>query len=372
MKKAIVSVINDLTTDQRVHRHCLCLADHDYQVQLVGRTLRSSQPVGDRDYSTFRFKLPFETGPLFYATYNIRLFIYLLFTRADLLFSNDLDTLLPNYLVSKLKRVDLIYDSHELFSEVPEVQARPQVQGVWKWIEKTIMPRLSNMMTVNLSIANTYEKWYGVDMKVHRNLPMRKAELTTSSRVDLGLPTDKKIIVLQGAGINVDRGAEEAVQAMQFLNDHLLLIIGSGDVIDQLKKLVAELELTEKVKILGRRPYQEMMKYTGCADLGLSLDKDTSLNYRFSLPNKLFDYIQAGTPVLVSDLPELAKVVTENRVGEILESHEPKELSTQIEHMLDDEQKMAEFNRNCEQVAKELVWENERKVLDEMIIDING
>jgi glycosyltransferase involved in cell wall biosynthesis len=372
LKKAIVSVINDLTTDQRVHRHCLCLADHDYQVQLVGRTLANSQPVGERDYSTFRFKLPFETGPLFYASFNLRLFLHLLFSKADLLFSNDLDTLLPNYLVSKLKRVDLIYDSHELFSEVSEVQARPRVQGVWKWLEKTLMPRLSNMMTVNRSIADTYKKWYGVDMKVHRNLPMKKPDAIKTSRTDLDLPIDKKIIVLQGAGINVDRGAEEAVLAMQFLNDHLLLIIGSGDVIDQLKEMVTELNLADKVKILGKKPYDEMMKYTACADLGLSLDKDTSLNYRFSLPNKLFDYIQVGTPVLVSNLPELAKVVTENGVGELLESHDPKVLADQIERMLSNEPKMDEYAQNCRKAGSELVWENERKVLDDMINEIDG
>jgi glycosyltransferase involved in cell wall biosynthesis len=159
---------------------------------------------------------------------------------------------------------------------------------------------------------------------------------------------------------------------MQYLNDHLLLIIGSGDVIDQLKEVVAELKLSDKVNILGGKPYDEMMKYTACADLGLSLDKDTSLNYRFSLPNKLFDYIQVGTPVLVSDLPELAKVVTENGVGELLKSHNPKVLANQIETMLSDEQKMNEYAQNCRKAAKELVWENERKVLDNMINEIDG
>ncbi len=372
MKKAIVSVINDLTTDQRVHRHCLCLADHNYQVQLVGRSLRTSKLVDNREYSTLRFKLPFETGPLFYASYNIRLFIHLLFTKADLLFSNDLDTLLPNYLVSRLKRIDLIYDSHELFSEVPEVQARPMVKAFWKWLERTLLPKVSYLMTVNGSIAETYMKWYGVDMKVHRNLPMKRVASITVSRSQLDLPTTKKIIVLQGAGINVDRGAEEAVQAMQYLNDHVLLIIGSGDVINKLKLMVADLQLEEKVKILGRMPYTEMMEYTACADLGLSLDKDTNLNYRLSLPNKLFDYLQAGTPVLVSQLPELAKVVIENGVGELLKGHDPKELAHQIQTMLGNSEKMNEFRQNCKKASKELVWENERKVLDNMIKQING
>jgi glycosyltransferase involved in cell wall biosynthesis len=334
--------------------------------------MQQSSVVGNRSYATLRFKLPFESGPLFYATYNIRLFVYLLFSRADLLFSNDLDTLLPNYLVSKLKRIDLIYDSHELFSEVPEVQGRPRVKGFWKWLERTILPRLSNLITVNRSIADTYKKWYDVDMNVHRNLPMRKAEVSNVARSDFGLPADKKIIVLQGAGINVDRGAEEAVQAMQYLDDHLLLIIGSGDVIDRLKSIVSELSLEPRVRILGRMPYDEMMKYTACADLGLSLDKDTSLNYRYSLPNKLFDYIQAGTPVLVSDLPELAKVVAENGVGKLLKSHAPKTIAKQVESMLNNELKMTSLVKNCKKAAKQLVWENERKVLDDMIKEIDG
>jgi glycosyltransferase involved in cell wall biosynthesis len=334
--------------------------------------MQQSSAVGNRSYATLRFKLPFESGPLFYATYNIRLFVHLLFSRADLLFSNDLDTLLPNYLVSKLKRIDLIYDSHELFSEVPEVQSRPRVQGFWKWLERTILPRLSNLITVNRSIADTYKKWYDVDMNVHRNLPMRKVEVSNMSRSDFGLPADKKIIVLQGAGINVDRGAEEAVQAMQYLDDYLLLIIGSGDVIDRLKSMVSKLSLEPRVRILGRMPYDEMMKYTACADLGLSLDKDTSLNYRYSLPNKLFDYIQAGTPVLVSDLPELAKVVAENGVGELLKNHAPKTIAKQVESMLSDELKITSFVKNCKKAAKQLVWENERKVLDDMIKEIDG
>ena len=296
----------------------------------------------------------------------------MLFNSSDLLFSNDLDTLLPNYLVSKLKRVDLIYDSHELFSEVPEIQDRPKVKGIWKWLEQTLLPRVKNMMTVNRSIAKTYKDWYGVDMAVHRNLPLSKPESTPISRKELDLPEDKKVIVLQGAGINVDRGAEEAVLAMKHLEEHVLLIIGSGDVLPTLKQMVQDHQLSDRVRIMGRIPYDEMMRYTSSADLGLSLDKDTNMNYRFSLPNKLFDYIQAGTPVLVSNLPELGKIVKEHRVGVVSDSHEPEQLAAQIRVFLDDSEQVAAANEACKVAAKELIWENERKALDDILDRLDG
>jgi glycosyltransferase involved in cell wall biosynthesis len=367
-----VSVINDLSTDQRVHKHCTLLTELGYDVLLIGRSTSSSIPLDQRNYRTQRMWLPFEKGPLFYASYNIALFFQLLFRKTDLLFSNDLDTLLPNYLVSRLKGKKLIYDSHEFFTEVPELVNRPSVQRIWKRLEGWILPKLEHALTVNQSIAALYKKEYGIEMKVLRNIPKaRQLQSEGSSKEELGLPIDRKIVILQGSGINVDRGAEEAVLAMKEVNDATLLILGSGDVIDQLKSMVAENNLTEKVIFKGRMPYQEMMAHTRLADLGLTLDKDTNINYRFSLPNKLFDYIHAGIPVLASDLVEVKSIVKEHEVGDVVETVEPTILAAKINEMLHSS-KVETWKQNCLNARLVLNWEKESEVLKNLISEVDG
>ncbi|MGP8214297.1 MAG: glycosyltransferase [Bacteroidia bacterium] len=366
-KKAIVSVINDLVTDQRVNRTCLTLAENGYDVLLVGRKMRKSIPLPQRPYKTKRMKLLFEKGVPFYAEFQFRLFRVLLFNKADLLFSNDLDTLMPNYIISGLKKIPLIYDSHEYFTGVPELQSHPGKEKIWKRVEKTIIPNLKYMFTVNESIAGLYKSEFGIDVKVMRNLPLKRELPVNISRRELDLPENKNIILLQGAGINVDRGVEEAVEAMKYLDNCLLLIIGGGDAIDELKENVKKLELGDKVRFMPKVPFEILMQYTIHADIGLTLDKDTNINYRYSLPNKVFDYIHAGVPVLASPLIEIKKIIEGYRVGECIESHDPEHIAGKIRAMLADKVKLAMYKQNTIKAREALCWENEKKVLTETI-----
>jgi glycosyltransferase involved in cell wall biosynthesis len=366
MKKVVVSVINDLSSDQRVHKVCLSLHAMGFKVLLVGRRQRTSLPLNERRYHTRRMFLLFERGPLFYASFQCRLFFLLLFKKQDLLVANDLDTLLPNFLISKLKGIPLVYDTHELFCEVPELAAHPLKKKIWKKLESALFPRLKDVFTVNDSISEIYEKEYKVPVNVVRNLPrlnFSNLSAVPKSRKELGLPEGKKIILMQGAGINVDRGAEEALTAMQFLEDALLLIIGGGDVIGKLKEMAKAMNLSGKVWFIGKLPFQELKSYTLLADLGLTLDKDSNINYRYSLPNKLFDYIQAGVPVLASDLVEVKKVVDQYQVGCITTSLEPKHLAAVLSDCLNNDARMKQWKENCRRASQELCWESEEEVL---------
>lgn len=318
-----------------------------------------------RSYRTKRFRMYYEKGALFYAWFNFRLFWFLLFRPSTILVSNDLDTLLPNYLVSKLKGKKLVYDSHEYFTEVPELISRPKVKAVWERIERFIFPKLTFVSTVNLSIAEKYHEKYGVSLKVVRNVSPLWNPDHIRSKKELGIPEGKHILIMQGAGLNVDRGVEEAIRMMPFLQNTVLIIVGNGDIIPKMKKLVETENWQDLVLFFGKRPYSELLQFTQQADLGLSFDQPTNPNYLFSLPNKIFDYIHTSTPIICSDLVEVSKLVKGYQVGEIVTNFEPKSLAQQVQTALNNTELMTLWKNNCKIAASKENWEVEVQQLNE-------
>ncbi|MCH3885932.1 glycosyltransferase [Tenacibaculum aquimarinum] len=353
MKRIIVSVTNDLSTDQRVDKVCNTLHENNFNVLLVGRKLSNSFKL-DRKYNTKRINLLFNTGFLFYAEYNFRLFFLLLFSKKDILLSNDLDTLLANFLVSKIQRKKLVYDSHELFTEVPELLDKPFVKSVWLKLENWILPKLKNCYTVCQSIADFYNTKYNTNFKVIRNLPNKK---TIKKGLIPFSTKNKKIILYQGA-VNVGRGLELMIDVMANLENYIFIIIGSGDISEDLKNKTIKEKLNNKVKFLGKLTPQELHKITPLADLGISLEEDLGLNYRYALPNKIFDYIQAEVPILVSNLPEMKRVVLDYNIGKIAEKRTPKKLANQIEKLV-----IKDFSSELKKAKEILIWKSEEEKL---------
>jgi len=363
-KKAIVSVTNDLYTDQRVHKVCAFLVAQGYDVLLVGRLRKTSIPLNNKDYKTKRMRLLFDKGALFYASYNFRLFLLLFFRKVDVLVSNDLDTLLANYMAKKFKRnCSLVYDSHEYFTEVPELTNRPSVQKIWLRMEQFIFPSLEKVYTVNDSIAKIYSDLYQKEIHVVRNIsPLWQPE-GFKSKVELNIPKNKQLIILQGAGINIDRGGEEAVDAMQFI-DAVLMIVGDGDVVPQLKERVKKLNLESKVLFYGKKTYSIMMNYTHYASIGLTLDKPTNLNYKLSLPNKVFDYMHTSTAVVATEIKEVATVIRKHDIGEIVPVLTVEKLAETINKLLLNQERLTECHANCKIASQLENWENETKTLE--------
>lgn len=366
LKKVSLSVINDLVTDNRVHKIATSLHEMGFEPMLVGRILPESPPI-NRDYRTLRMKLFFRKGPAFYLEYNLRLLVCLLRLKIDVFVANDLDTLPANYLASKIKRKPLVYDSHEYFTEVPELVNRPTVKAIWTRIEKVLVPKVDAAYTVCESIAEVYRAKYDVDFKVVRNLPVRSITKNNTDPMTRShqISDSPKVILYQGA-LNLGRGLEGTIKAMQFIEGAELWLAGDGDITARLQEMVYELDLDKKVKFLGRLPLHDLYEVTRQADLGISLEEDLGLNYRFALPNKLFDYIQAGVPVLVSNLPEMRRVVEHYQVGAIAETHQRKELAEVIKAALFDQEKRHIWMKNMPLAATELCWENEERIVREI------
>jgi glycosyltransferase involved in cell wall biosynthesis len=367
-KKAIVCVSNDLITDNRVDKTCLVLGNLNYEVILVGRKKRNSPQMNQRNYAWKRFRLPFEKGPFFYFTLNLRLFLFLIGRKVDLIYANDLDTLAPCYFVSKVKNTRLIYDTHELFTEVPELTSRPKIQNIWLKIESSIFPRLKHVITVNDSIAKIYRQKYNVALSTVRNVPeYDKENISRNTRKELNIREEDFILIIQGSGLNKHRGIEEAVSAMEHCSDCVLLLVGDGDVIPKAKKMVAEKKMESKVRFIPRRPYKELMRITRLADLGLLLDKNTSLNQGLALPNKLFDYIHAGIPILSTNLSEISKIIKQYEVGIFLSEIQPKTICETILKYKTNIALQKQHRINCRNAAEQENWQVEQQKLIDVI-----
>ena len=362
MPRVLLSVINDVHTDNRIHRTATVFQERGYDVSVVGRQWPNPAPV-ERSYAVHRFACRRNKGALFYVEYQIRLLRYLLKESFDVYVANDLDTLLPMSIVAFLRKKPLFYDSHEYFCGVPELAQRPAVRAVWLAVERFCMPFVTEAVTVSPPIARAYFEQYGIPFTVVRNVPLHRPDVgpdqpNLAKEWNFGKP-DAPVVLLQGAGINVDRGAEEAVLAMRELPDAQLWIVGSGDVLPQLHALVALHGLEDRVFFHDRVPASELREFTRRARVGLSLDKPTNPNYRWSLPNKLFDAFHAGLPQVVSPVEEVARTVQEYGAGWVLNSVTPEDLAHVLRNVLWDDEACAQARAGALRAAERYHWGRE-------------
>lgn len=375
-RKALVCAVSSVLYDQRVQRMGGLLTRMGYEVTLYGRKfrLREAPPSHVEGMALRLVRHVFNREAVFYAEYNLRLFFHLLI-RSDyaVVVSNDLDTLPACYLAWRWRRFKLIFDSHELFSEAAELSDNRLARRVWRALERWLLPRVPVGLTVSESIRAEYRRRYGVDFHVLRNIPPR-LDLSSLPLPTLNLDPSVHYLILQGTGINRDRGAEEAVEALVHLPENFHLIVaGDGDVMEALIQRVRSRHLGQRVHFTGRLPYRQLMALTTRCWAGLSLDKPTCLNYLYSLPNKIFDYIQARIPVVVSPIPEPAKIVLEHGVGVVARAVTPEAVAEAVMAL---EKALARdavgWKQRLDAAARALCRENEEASLLNFLRDYLG
>jgi len=358
-KKIFVAVTNDVSTDYRVHKICNYLISKNYDVVVYGRVLPNTISV-ERDYKIVRKKHFFNHNFLFYAEFNIRLFFYLFFRKYQYILSNDLDTLPACFFASKLKNTNLVYDSHELFSEGPELQGRKFVQRFWQKLEDFFLPKVKNSYTVSQSIVEFYDKKYHNKMGLIRNIPLKKDVLNVE---EVSFPTTKKTILYQGV-LNPGRGIKPMIKALQLIDDLDLVIIGYGKVEDELKAFVVQENMVERVHFLGRISRDKLFNYTKKATLGMVLEEPLGLSFQYSLPNKLFDYIHAEIPIIAGNLPEITRIVKKYKVGVLVDNYQPQTIAEAVNNLLNNQILLSEIKENQQKAKEVLCWEIECKKLD--------
>lgn len=353
MKRLIFTVTTDLSYDQRMIRICTSLANAGYDVLLLGRKLNKSIPLKEQPFKQYRLNCFFEKGKLFYVEYNIRLFLFLLFKKMDGICAIDLDTILPCYYISRIKKVVRIYDAHELFCEMKEIVTRPRIYRVWKWIEKQTVPYFNHGYTVNEPIAEEYFKMYQRRYEVIRNI----------SLYDEGFiyPPKEKYILYQGA-VNEGRSFETVIPAMKMVAAKLV-ICGDGNYMQQAKELVEKENLGDKISFTGMLDPVKLKEYTAKASIGINLIENNGTNNYYSLANRFFDYVHAGVPQLCVGYPAYKVLNDQYHVALLIDDLQSKNIAENMNKLLDDTVLWEMLYNNSKIAAKELNWQQEEKKL---------
>lgn len=354
MKHILCTVINDLTYDQRMIRICTTLAENGYKVTLVGRILPHSKPLVERPFAQKRIQCLFNKGKLFYIEYNFRLLIMLLFTPFDVVCPVDLDTLVPGYTISRLRKKKCVYDAHEYFTELPEVVGRPVVKSIWEWVANRIIPRLTFAYTVGNSLAAVFQQKYGTPFEVIRNVP----KLSELPLPDHRQKLEPHVIFYQGA-LNEGRGLEQAILAMKQIEGAQFWLAGEGDLSEHLREMVREEGLDKKVIFLGYVTPEALKEITPKVTIGLNLLENKGLSYYYSLANKTFDYIAAGIPVIQMNFPEYRYLNDQFEVAILISSLEVADIRSAILLLLNDPEFYEKRKSACKEAAKANNWEIE-------------
>ena len=360
MNRLIFTVTNDLTYDQRMIRICTSLANENYSVVLVGRRLKNSIPLKNQPFTQKRLACFFNTGKLFYIEYNLRLFFYLLFKKAHAICAIDLDTIVPCYFISKLKGIKRVYDAHELFCEMKEIVTRPSIYKFWKKIERFTVPHFKYGYTVNEPIAGEFNKMYGVNYAVIRNLPFLKSVIIPQKK--------EKYIFYQGA-VNEGRSFETLIPAMKNVNS-VLIICGDGNFMEQARQLVKENKLENKVIFKGKIPPDELREYAQNAWIGVTVFEKNGLSNYYSLANRFFDYIHAGLPQICVNYPVYKEINKQYNIGIMIDDLSEQNIAAQLNGLLENEGLYFQLQQNCLKAREALNWQQEEKKLIAFYKDI--
>ncbi|RLD22241.1 MAG: hypothetical protein DRI69_01775 [Bacteroidetes bacterium] len=356
MKHIVVTVTNDLTYDQRMIRTCSTLVDEGYRVTLVGRVLEESGELIDRSFLQVRLKCNVNNGPLFYAEFNRKLLLYLGDVDFDLAVACDLDTILAVTRAAKSQGVPFIFDSHELFTEVPELDGRNLVKSVWSRIGKICIPAAARCYTVGSSIAAELSRRYGKTFEVVRNVPVLSHDGIHSWE-------ERDAVIFYQGALNAGRGLEVLIDCMAEIDGYELVLAGEGDLSHTLRQRAQEKGLESKVQFLGRISPGQLPELTGRARLGINILEPRSKSYYYSLANKFFDYMQAGTPSINMAFPEYLSILSKDKTGITIDALSTDKMTLAIKSIIEDQGLWSRLSKNCDLAREKYCWEKEKEVL---------
>lgn len=366
-------------TDARVMRDATALVEAGYIVTIIDFESDRTRPA-EEDIGGVHFKhifmpsyfVPARFKPWFLVKLVIVMVygaIQLLRVQADIYHAHVERALPACYIAARLRGQPFIIDMPELNLSDPRYARWSILSILARHLIRHMVSYSSGYITASPLYPQEFARLYGAkDVTFIRNVPPYRA-VTKSNQLHrrLGLDLHVRIALYQGY-LQPDRGLHLLVQAAPFLEkDIVIVMLGQGveETLALLQSLIESERVADRVKILPPVPYGELLDWTASADIGLSvLPPDHSLSIRKCLPNKFFEYLMAGLPVLSSELDAIAEVIKTYDVGKIAPSLAPQDLAAAINEMLADRDGLARMSANALAVARqEFYWEKESEKL---------
>jgi glycosyltransferase involved in cell wall biosynthesis len=292
---------------------------------------------------------------------HLAVLLSLLSSRPRAVHAHDLNVLPTAWLASRLLRVPLVYDAHEVSAGREGYRARRRwAAGLERWL----MRRASASITTTGARARFFARAYGVPRPlVLQNRPRYVQSIASDRlRTELNLTMPWLIIVYQG-GLQPGRGLEGLIDAMADVAGAYLVLVGGGSQAVQLREQVQDRGLSQRVHLIPTVPLAALPDYTASADIGVQPIENTCINHFTTDSNKLFEYINAGLPIVASALPEISRVVRDYDVGILVKPGSVEALAEALRTLVQDPQRHARLAANACNAAETLNWEDQEQSL---------
>lgn len=362
-------LMSDYKVDSRVTNETLTLSKH-YRVEVLCMN-RSLAHQDDKSSKVKISRYGYKVGGsiLSYAFCYLDMLLSNLLKDFKAVHAHDLNGLIIGYILAKIKRVPLIYDSHELWSESLHKDYPKFILNSAKFLERKLAKGADGIITVSDSIAKYLERYFDAsDIQVVRNVPsyVHNGQYDYF-RDEFDIDKETPIFLYQGL-ISEARGVPLILDALRKLvdsKDFRFVFLGSGPYVEHLKEEIVKLGLQERVLFHSPVAQSELLKYTASVDIGIHAIDNSCLNHSYCLPNKMFEYINSGIGIICPDLVELSKLVDEYGVGSAFECGDSQSLANAIQHYIDNPELILKA-KQASIVAKEtLSWANEEvRLLD--------
>jgi glycosyltransferase involved in cell wall biosynthesis len=359
-KKVLITFLGNINYDTRCKNLYDTLSANNYDVEFLGFDWLTEGFTETRgNISIIKLKKEFFSIP-FYLKFIWHIKVKLITSKASIILAEDIYTLPFAVIFGKLKRAKIYYDSRELFGYLAGLKDKKIKQSFWKWTEKLFIKQADFVMVTGPMDGEFLKNEYGIkNLILLRNLPRYyKPELKLDLHSHLQIDKSKKIILYQGVLLK-GRGIEKIFSVLNELPDCVFVIAGGGEFEQHYRKLSEEMKVSDKVFFLGKLTQEDLPKITASVDIGVSLIENLSISYYHALPNKLFEYIMADVPVIVSNLPQMKKIVDKYDVGYAVDFDSNDELISAIKKLTEDENLFDSKKQNCRIASQKLNWEKE-------------